>query len=114
MLPATLAVPAVDPATPASAGRPLGAVLTRGSTSAVRGTRALIRLTRVATRSPGALTSTAFPAGKPRDRATWSETTASTPPMPTVPNPPTRSDFRVRPETRTVAPAGSLSCLPMV
>ena len=76
--------------------------------------RALISRTSAATRSCGALTTIALPSGKPSERAAVREITASTPPIPTVPNPATRSDCSVRPATWTVPPSGSLSCLPMV
>ena len=78
------------------------------------GILALILRTSDAICACGALTMIALPTGKPSERATWAETTASTPPMPTVPNPPTRSASRCRPFTCTVPPSGSLSCLPMV
>ena len=102
------------PACPAAAGVPRADVVTSGSTTAPRGISALICRTSEATRSCGALTTIAFPAGKPSNWATVREITASTPPIPTVPNPATRSDRSVFPATVTVPPRGSLSCLPMV
>src|SRR5579859_3038629 len=67
-----------------------------------------------ATLAGGALTTMAFPAGIPSDRATESETTASTPPIPTVPNAITgrRSDWV--PVTVTPPPSGSRSSVPIV
>ncbi len=62
----------------------------------------------------GALITMALPAGMPSDLATWSETTASMPSMPTVPNPPTRRFSCLAPSTCTVPPSGSLSFLPIV
>jgi hypothetical protein len=107
-------LPADAPTVPAAAGRPVAAVLTSGSTSAPCGILALILRTSEASFACGALIMIALPIGKPSERATWAETTASTPPMPTVPNPPTRSDSSFRPATCTVPPSGSLSCWPMV
>ena len=60
------------------------------------------------------LTTIAFPAGAPSERATESDTTALTPPMPIVPNATTRSRFAVRPVAATVPPSVSLSSLPIV
>ena len=60
--------------------------VTSGSTDAPRGRTALILVASEATWSGGALTTIAFLAGIPSERATESDTTASTPPMPTVPN----------------------------
>ena len=61
------------------------------------------------------LTTIAFPAGAPSARAVASDTTALTPPMPSVPNATTRSRFAcVRPAASTVPPSGSLSSLPIV
>ena len=62
----------------------------------------------------GALITMALPAGTPSERATWSETTASTPSMPTVPSPPTRRFSCLAPLACTVPPAFSLSSWPMV
>ena len=56
----------------------------------------------------------AFRAGTPSDRATESETTASTPPMPTVPNATTRSLSAWCPVTVTAPPSASRSRAPMV
>ena len=50
----------------------------------------------------------------PSDRATESETTASTPPIPTVPNATTGSRSACRPVTVTEWPRASLSRVPMV
>ncbi len=88
--------------------------MTSGSTTAPRGIRVLIWRTSAATRLCGALTTIALPAGKPSARASVWEITASTPPIPTVPNPATRSVCVVRPVTWTVPPRGSRSCWPMV
>ena len=54
-----------------------------------------------ATLDGGALTTIAFLAGAPSDLATESDTTASTPPMPTVPNATTGSRSVWRPATVT-------------
>ncbi len=89
-------------------------MVTSGSTTAPCGIRVLISRTSAATRSCGALTTIALPTGNPSASAWVREITASTPPIPTVPNPATRSDRSVRPATWTVPPRGSLSCWPMV
>ena len=60
------------------------------------------------------LTTIAFPAGAPSERATELDTTALTPPMPIVPNATTRSRFVARPVAVTVPPSVSLSSLPIV
>src|SRR5215472_15935531 len=60
------------------------------------------------------LTTIALPAGAPSARATLSDTTALTPPMPIVPNATTRSFLVVRPAATTVPPSGSLSSLPIM
>src|ERR1700722_3077692 len=60
------------------------------------------------------LTTIAFPAGAPRLRAVASETTAFTPPTPSVPNAATRSFFVVRPAAVTVPPSVILSSVPIV
>ncbi len=62
----------------------------------------------------GALMTIAFADGRPSDLATASETTASTPPMPTVPNPATGSITGWAPMTRTGLPRLSRSWLPIV
>ncbi len=64
-------------------------------------------------RAEGALITIALRTGKPSARAARSVITASTPPMPTVPNLPTRIVCTLRPVTVTGVPVGSLSCLPI-
>ena len=75
---------------------------------------ALIRAVSAVTLAGGALITIALEAGMPSERATESETTASTPPMPTVPNATTRSRSAWRPVTVTVRPRASRSRVPMV
>src|ERR1700721_1832718 len=86
----------VPVAAPAAPGRAV-VDATSGSTSVPFGTTDLMCATSAATVACGALTTIALPIGKPSELATAVETTASTPPMPTVPNPPTRSASIVRP-----------------
>ena len=74
----------------------------------------MIRAARAATLAGGALTTIAFPAGTPSDRAVESDTTASTPPIPTVPNATTGSRSGWRPDTVTRPPRDSRSRVPMV
>ena len=62
----------------------------------------------------GALITMALSAGMPSERATLSETTASTPPIPTVPRPASGRSSTCRPVTWTSRPSGSLSSLPIV
>ena len=88
--------------------------VTNGSTAAPRGRTALIRAVSEATLSGGALTTIAFLAGTPSDLATESDTTASTPPIPTVPNATTGSCSGWRPDTVTWPPSDSRSRVPMV
>ena len=71
-------------------------------------------LTRAGRLAGGALTTMALAAGMPSDRATTSDTTASTPPMPTVPNATTRRCSGCRPVTVSPPPSDSLSRVPMV
>src|SRR5271156_2598653 len=71
--------PASDGGAPAWAA---AAKVTSGSTAAPRGRMALIRAVSAVTLAGGALTTIAFEAGMPSERATESETTASTPPLP--------------------------------
>src|SRR5271166_1883742 len=101
------AVPANDPP-----GRVT--TVTSGSTAAPRGRTALIRAASAATLAGGALTTIALPAGTPSDRAVESDTTASTPPIPTVPNATTGSRSGWRPDTVTFPPRDSRSRVPMV
>ena len=63
----------------------------------------MIRAASDVTLAGDALMTMAFPAGTPSDLAVESETTASTPPMPTVPNATTGSRCCVRPAAVTVA-----------
>ena len=60
------------------------------------------------------LTTIALPAGAPSARAVASDTTALTPPMPSVPNATTGSRLAVRPAASTEPPSGILSSLPIV
>jgi hypothetical protein len=62
----------------------------------------------------GALMTMALAAGMPSDLAVVSDTTASTPPMPTVPNATTGSRSCVRPSAATWPPSESRSRVPMV
>src|ERR1022692_1518615 len=92
------------------------AVFTSASATTCRG-RGIsfsIWVTSVSSRACGALTTMALPAGRPSEWAVAPDTTASTPGMPTVPNPPTRSRSERRPTTLTVPPSGSLSRRPIV
>ena len=75
--------------------------VTSGSTAAPRGRMSLIRAASAAALAGGALTMIAFPAGTPSDLAVESDTTASTPPIPTVPNATTGSRSGWRPDTLT-------------
>src|SRR5215469_16675295 len=96
------------PADPWVTGSPrAGAWPTSGATEAPSGSASLtlrIKTLRVAC---GALMTIAFPAGMPSDLATVSDTTASTPLMPTVPKPPTGSSSVCEPVTLTVPPTRS-------
>ena len=74
----------------------------------------MIRVVSEATFSGDALTTIAFPAGTPSDLAVASETTASTPPIPTVPNATTGSCSGWRPDTVTWPPRDSRSRVPIV
>ena len=74
----------------------------------------MILVISVASRDGGALITIAFADGSPSSLATWSETTASTPPMPTVPNPATGSVSVRDPVTWTGLVSWSLACLPIV
>src|SRR6266567_5136470 len=65
--------------------------VTSGATAVPAGASLLILAISRPSLVCGALTTIAFADGRPSDRATASETTASTPPMPTVPNPATGS-----------------------
>src|SRR5215469_10109023 len=56
----------------------------------------------------------ALPAGAPSERATALDTTALTPPIPSVPNATTRSRSVFLPAAPIVPPSGSLSSLPIV
>src|SRR5580693_5937504 len=116
---AVVSCAAVGPPPDASdAGTPAwdGAVVrvTSGSTPAPRGRMAWIWVASAVTLAGGALITMAFEAGMPSDRATESETTASTPPMPTVPNAITGSRSAWRPVTVTGPPSASRSRVPMV
>ena len=75
--------------------------VTSGSTAAPGGRTSLIRAASAATLAGGALTTIAFRAGTPSDLAVESDTTASTPPIPTVPNATTGSRSGWRPDTLT-------------
>ena len=60
------------------------------------------------------LTTIALPAGAPSARAVASDTTAFTPPMPSVPNATTGSRRGVRPAASTEPPSGILPSSPIV
>jgi len=92
---------------------PLTTQVTSGSTPAPRGRNFSILAVSAVTSAGLALTTMAFEDGIPSDRATESETTASTPAMPTVPNATTDSCSGWRPETVTLPPSGSRSSVPM-
>ena len=89
--------------------------MSSGSTEAPFGSTALILAAIEGTLAGGALTTRAFLAGTPSEAATESETTASTPPIPTVPNAITGSRFwSWRPDTVTWPPRDSRSRVPIV
>ena len=88
---------------------------TSGAIAACRGSSFLIRFISVFRSACGALITIALLAGIPSERATVSETTASTPPIPTVPNPATGSFIGALASRPGAARfSGSLSSLPMV
>ena len=99
-----------------TAGGPPGRVtsVTSASTAAPRGRTSLICTVSAATLAGGALMTIAFAAGTPSDLAVESDTTASTPPIPTVPNATTGSRSGWRPDTVTRPPRDSRSSVPMV
>src|SRR5690242_15849957 len=99
MAPPLAAEPGTVPTGDGAPGRVTS--VTSGSTDAPRGRTALILVASEATWAGGALTTSAFLAGIPSERATESDTTASTPPMPTVPNATTGSRCCWRPDTVT-------------
>ena len=88
--------------------------VTSGSTAAPRGRSRLIRPASDARLEGGALMTMALAAGTPSDLAVESDTTASTPPMPTVPNATTGSRSGQRPAAVTSRPNRSRSKVPMV
>jgi len=109
----------VAPAAPAAASSagpvtPGAACATSCATPAPCGSRALTRAVSWTRDVSGALITMALLAGMPRERATPSETTASAPAMPTVPNAPTRSFSARWPATVTRPPSAILSSWPMV
>ena len=88
--------------------------VTSGSTAAPGGRTRLIRPTSEATLEGDALITMALAAGTPSDLAVESDTTASTPLMPTVPNATTGSRSGRRPAAVTSRPRESRSRVPMV
>ena len=101
VVPAAPAVPELTSETSGSTPAPLGSSRPMAAESAVK---SLVRT----------LTTIALPAGAPSAWAVASDTTALTPPMPSVPKATTRSRFAVRPPATTVPPSGILSSFPIV
>src|ERR1700728_4324034 len=108
------AAPAIPAAPPVSARPDEADSATSDATAAFRGSSFLICFISVLRSACGALITIALSAGIPSERATASETTASTPPTPPVQGPATGSASAGRPYTRTARPSGRLSSLLMV
>jgi hypothetical protein len=93
---------------------PMITCVTSGATAVPAGASFLSLVISWSSLTLGALRTIAFLDGSPRRRATAPETTASTPPMPTVPNPATASFIDRAPSTRTGLVRLSRSWWPIV